>query len=59
MAGYKVTIGIPVYNIEKYIRQGLESALAQTFADIEFLILDDCGTDSSIDIVREYQQTHP
>ena len=59
MAGYKVTIGIPVYNIEKYIRQGLESALAQTFTDIEFLILDDCGTDSSIDIVREYQQTHP
>mgnify|MGYP002855166308 CR=1 FL=1 len=56
---YSVTIGIPVYNIEKYIRVGLESALAQTFPDIEFLILDDCGTDSSMDIVREYQQSHP
>jgi glycosyltransferase involved in cell wall biosynthesis len=56
---YKVTIGIPVYNVEKYIRQTLDSALAQTFPDIEFLVLDDCGTDASIDIVREYQQKHP
>ena len=56
---YEVTIGIPVYNIEKYIRLTLESALNQTFQSIEYLICDDCGTDSSIDIVREYQQTHP
>jgi glycosyltransferase involved in cell wall biosynthesis len=35
---YEVTIGIPVYNVEKYIRQTLESALAQTFPSIEFLI---------------------
>ncbi len=56
---YEVTIGIPVYNVEKYIRTSLESALAQTFDNIEFLVLDDCGTDSSMDIVREYQQTHP
>ena len=56
---YEVTIGIPVYNVERYIRQMLESALSQTFPSIEFLICDDCGTDSSIDIVKEYQQTHP
>ena len=56
---YEVTIGIPVYNVEKYIRSSLDSALAQTFESIEFLILDDCGTDKSIDIVKEYQQTHP
>jgi len=56
---YEVTIGIPVYNVERYIRLTMDSALAQTFRNIEFLVLDDCGTDSSIDIVREYQQTHP
>ena len=56
---YEVTIGIPVYNVEKYIRLTMDSALAQTFDDIEFLVLDDCGTDGSMDIVREYQQTHP
>lgn len=56
---YEVTIGIPVYNIEKFIRRCMDAVLAQTFESIEFLILDDCGTDSSIDIVREYQRVHP
>ena len=56
---YKVTIGIPVYNVGKHIRQTLDSVLGQTFPDIEILICDDCGTDDSIDIVKEYQQTHP
>lgn len=56
---YEVTIGIPVYNVGKYIRMSLESALAQTFESIEFLILDDCGTDDSMDIVRDYVQNHP
>ena len=56
---YKVTIGIPVYNVGKFIRQTLDSVLEQTFLDLEILICDDCGTDDSIDIVKEYQQTHP
>ena len=56
---YEVTIGIPVYQVEKYVRQTMDSALAQTFQSIEFLICDDCGTDASIDIVRQYQQQHP
>lgn len=56
---YEVTIGIPVYNVEKYIRKTLESALAQTFSSIEFLVLDDCGTDASMDIVRDIQSRHP
>ena len=56
---YEVTIGIPVYNVEKYIRLSLDSALAQTYESIEFLFCDDCGTDSSVDIIKEYQQSHP
>jgi len=56
---YDVTIGIPVYNVEKYIRQTMDSVLTQTFESIEFLICDDCGSDSSIDIIREYQREHP
>ena len=56
---YYVTIGIPVYNVEKYISKTLESALAQTFPSIEFLVLDDCGTDASMDIVRDLQSRHP
>lgn len=56
---HEVTIGIPLYNAGRYIRRTLESALAQTFDSIEFLILDDCSTDSSVDIVREMQSEHP
>lgn len=56
---YEVTIGIPVYNVEKFIRETLKSALAQSFESIEFLVLDDCGTDSSMTIVRELQTSHP
>jgi glycosyltransferase involved in cell wall biosynthesis len=56
---YEVTIGIPVFNAEKYIRQTMDSVLAQTFVSIEFLILDDCCSDRSMDIIRDYQHQHP
>ena len=56
---YEVTIGIPVYNVERYIRQTMDSVMAQTFESIEILICDDCGTDGSIDIIKEYQDNHP
>lgn len=56
---YDVTIGIPVYNAEKYIEKTLESALGQTFGSIEFLIVDDRGTDRSIDIVNNMRSSHP
>lgn len=53
---YDVTIGIPVYQSEAYIRRALESALTQTYPSIEFLIVDDAGNDSSLDIVKEITQ---
>lgn len=56
---YIVTIGIPVYNSDKYITRAIESALAQTFDSIEFLICDDGCTDSSISIVEQFQKQHP
>lgn len=55
----EVTIGIPVYNSAGYIEKTMLSALSQTFLDIEFLIVDDCGTDDSIDILYKLQQQHP
>lgn len=56
---YDVTIGIPVYGVEKYIRKCLESALSQTFKSIEFMMVDDRGPDKSVDIIRDLQDTHP
>ena len=56
---YIVTIGMPVYNVQAFIRESLESALSQTSDAIEFLIIDDCGFDDSVGIVRELQAQHP
>lgn len=56
---YEVTIGIPVYNVEHYIRQTMDSALSQTFSSIEYLICDDCTNDSSISVIMDYKQRHP
>ena len=55
---YDVTIGIPVYKSKYYIRRALESALAQTYPSIEFLLIDDAGNDGSLAIVEDIQQTH-
>lgn len=55
---YDVTIGIPVYRSEAHIRRALESALAQTYPSIEFLLIDDAGCDGSLDIIQEKQQVH-
>lgn len=56
---YKVTLAMPVYNVEKYVERALLSALNQTFDSIEFLIVDDKGTDRSMEIVSEIVSTHP
>ena len=56
---YDVTIGIPVFQAVDYISDTIQSALSQTFTNIEFLIVDDCGEDGSIDIVKRYKKEHP
>lgn len=56
---YKVSIVIPVYNVELYIKETLMSALDQTFKSIEYIIVDDCGQDNSMNIIREILKDHP
>ncbi len=56
---FEVTIGIPLFCSVDYIRQTMESALAQTFEPIEFLVIDDGGNDGSMAVIKELQQTHP
>jgi glycosyltransferase involved in cell wall biosynthesis len=49
-----VSVGMPVYNGEKYIAQAIESILSQTFWDLELIICDNASTDSTEEICREY-----
>ncbi len=53
-----VTIGIPVYNVEPYIEKCLLSVLNQTYPHLEILVVDDLGTDKSMEKVVQIQQTH-
>lgn len=48
-----ISIIIPVYGVEKYIKKCLESVLLQTFTDFECLVIDDGSTDNSINIAKE------
>lgn len=49
-----VSICIPSYNGEKYLRECLNSVLSQTFADFELLIVDDCSKDKTLSIAQSY-----
>lgn len=51
----KISVIVPVYNVEGYLKECLDSLLNQTFEDIEVICVDDGSTDSSPDILKEYQ----
>lgn len=50
-----VSVIIVVYNDEKYIKQAIESVLAQTYKNIELIVVDDGSTDNTGDIVKQYE----
>lgn len=51
-----VSLIIPLYNAEKYIRRCLDSAMQQTFSDMEIIVVNDGSEDSSLAICREYEK---
>ena len=55
----KVSIVVPVYNVEKYLRECLDSLLAQKLKDIEIIVVNDGSTDSSPNIAAEYAARDP
>lgn len=54
-ASPKITVLMPVYNGEKYLREAIDSILNQTFKDFEFLIINDGSTDNSVKIIGSYK----
>ena len=55
---YKIGIIVPNYNYEHTIGKCLESILNQTYNNFEIIYVDDCSTDNSVNIVKEYQQKY-
>lgn len=51
-----ISVVVPVYNLEKYIAECLDSILAQTYRDIEVVVVDDGSSDSSAEIIRRYAE---
>src|SRR5699024_4400569 len=50
----KVSVITPVYNAEKYLSETIESVLNQTYESFEYLLIDDCSTDNSTSIIKEF-----
>ncbi|WP_052507594.1 glycosyltransferase [Desulfonatronovibrio magnus] len=53
-----ISVIMPVYNAESTLPVALNSVLAQTCQNLEIIIVDDCSTDSTVEIVRRYQTDH-
>ena len=52
----KITVIVPVYNVENYLRKCLDSIMAQTYKNIEIIVINDGSTDASGQICQEYTQ---
>lgn len=50
----RVSIILPTYNGKKYIRESIDSILKQSFTDWELIVVDDCSTDGTAEILKEY-----
>ena len=55
----KVSILVPIFNVEKYLRQCLDSIVNQTLKDIEIICINDGSTDSSLEIIEEFANNDP
>lgn len=55
----KVSVITPVYNVEKFIGETIESVMTQDYKDVELVLVDDCSSDSSAEIIKRYQKRFP
>ena len=55
----KVSVIMPIYNVDKYLDRSIDSLLRQTLEDIEIILIDDGSTDHSKEIIKKYQQLYP
>ena len=56
MSNIKVSVIVPVFNVESYLNESLDSILNQTLKDIEIICINDGSTDNSLDILETYSK---
>ena len=54
-----ISIVVPVYNAKQYLRECIDSLIGQTLSDLEIIFVNDASTDTSLDILLEYQALYP
>jgi len=59
IAKYWLSILVPVYNVEDYLKACLESVVSQANTEIEIIALDDCSTDNSLSVLKEFARQSP
>lgn len=55
----KISVIVPIYNVEKYLKQCLDSVLNQSLKEIEIILVDDGSTDKSKEIISDYENKCP
>ena len=55
----KISIIIPIYNVENHLEECLDSVLSQSFKDLEVICVNDGSTDNSLDIIKQYTYCIP
>lgn len=53
MEKVRFTVAISAYNIENYVKRAIDSVLNQTFKNYELLVIDDCSTDSTMEVIKQ------
>ena len=59
MEDYLVTIGVPIYGVAKYIERCAISLFEQTYSNIEYVFVDDCTPDNSVDLLKQVLEKYP
>ncbi|TYA88394.1 glycosyltransferase family 2 protein, partial [Seonamhaeicola marinus] len=50
-----ISVVLPVYNVAPFIREAIDSVLNQTVQDFEVLVIDDCSTDDTLKVVKDFK----
>lgn len=59
MGKYSLSVIVPVYNVEQYVAICIDSLLSQTYNSFNIILVNDCSTDTSLSILRNYEQRYP